>query len=43
MKQRLGLAIVLFCLTPALLAQQKANQNDRDDNASIMFKESQLN
>ncbi len=43
MKQRLGLAIVLFCLTPALLAQQKAKQNAREDNASFMFTESQLN
>ena len=43
MKQRLGLAIVLFCLMPALFAQQKAKQNAREDNASFMFTESQLN
>ena len=43
MKQRLGLAIVLFCLTPTLFAQQKAKQNAREDNASFMFTESQLN
>lgn len=42
MKQRLGLAIVLFCLAPALFAQQKAKQNTREDNASFMFTESQL-
>ena len=43
MKQRLGLAIVLFCLMPALFAQQKVKQNAREDNASFMFTESQLN
>lgn len=43
MKQRLGLAIVLFCLIPALFAQQKVKQNAREDNASFMFTESQLN
>ena len=43
MKQRLGLAIVLFCLMPALFAQQKAKKNAREDNASFMFTESQLN
>ena len=43
MKQRRGLAIVLFCLMPALFAQQKAKQNAREDNASFMFTESQLN
>ena len=37
MKQRLGLAIVLFCLMPALFAQQKVKQNAREDNASFMF------
>ena len=31
MKQRLGLAIVLFCLMPALFAQQKAKQNALSD------------
>lgn len=43
MKQRLGLAIVLFCLAPTIFAQQKAKQNAREDNASFMFTESQLN
>ena len=42
MKQRLGLAIVLFCLFPSLFAQQKNKQNSREDNASFMFTESQL-
>ena len=40
--QRLGLAIVLFCLFPSLFAQQKNKQNSREDNASFMFTESQL-
>ena len=38
MKQRLGLAIVLFCLMPALFAQQKAKQNAREDNAWFLIK-----
>lgn len=42
MKQRLGIAIVLFCLSPALFAQQKPKNNAREDNASFTFTESQL-
>lgn len=43
MKQRLGVVIVLFCLSPAIFAQQKAKNNAREDNASFTFTESQLN
>ena len=43
MKQRLGIVIALFCLSPAIFAQQKAEKNAREDNASFTFTESQLN
>ena len=43
MKQRLGIVIALFCLSPALFAQQKVQKNAREDNASFTFTESQLN
>lgn len=42
MRQRLGMAIVLLCLIPTVFAQQKAKQGAREDNASFMFTESQL-
>lgn len=43
MKQRLGIAIALFCLSPAIFAQQKVQKNAREDNSSFTFTESQLN
>ncbi len=43
MKQRLGIVIALFCLSPAIFAQQKGQKNAREDNASFTFTESQLN
>ena len=36
MKQRLGIVIALFCLSPAIFAQQKAEKNAREDNASFI-------
>ena len=43
MKQKLGIAIALFCLSPAIFAQQKVQKNAREDNSSFTFTESQLN
>ena len=43
MKKELGLMSVLFCLTPALIAQNKVKKNVLEDNASFTFTESQLN
>ena len=36
MKQRLGLAIVLFCLMPALFAQQKAKLKNMSEILSLL-------
>lgn len=43
MKKELGLMSVLFCLTPALIAQNKVKKNVLEDNTSFTFTESQLN
>ena len=43
MKQRLGLGDRAILLNASTFAQQKAKQNAREDNASFMFTESQLN
>lgn len=43
MKQRLGIAIALFCISPAIFSQQKVEKNAREDNSSFTFTESQLN
>ena len=43
MKQKLRIAIALFCISPAIFAQQKVQKNAREDNSSFTFTESQLN